>query len=822
MKKLSLFVFMALAIVASAAQTSWPFTATYDFSGATGNTGSLPYNGDQYTGIEMGILERVGVSPAPPEHCDGNFRAINWPTGATYSPGKYISFTIEAQSGYKFTVNSITFGIGRDGNGTTYTEWAGSADSYMWPLSGYTHLASGITELGGTSAGTLTNPNTAGGWTGNVLSLGTAYQNITTSCGFRMYMYGAQTNAGGAGLEGPITISGTYSFTGTSPAIEVSTTQLSNITYQQCVGPSAAQSFTVTAAGLTGGHSVQFDSPPGYELSLQENGTYHSGTFFVPSDGSGYLAPTNVYVRLRQGLYAGTYGGNVIVGYYIPTPPIQRYIAVAGTVTPAPEYYVAFEKSYEVLGNYSAMSTPVRLGVNELNGTLNEGFYWDMTQARIGSDMSYVINGERSARLRGYGTTAMTMTEDKPNGAGLVEFKYRRYADDPQVEWKVEYKVGQDDWKLVGQPFTAIQPPAPSQIQTFSGYINTSRPVRIRILRSTPDSSTNERQLNIDCIRVLHYYDFPNEVLRTVNNNQIKVSGGNVNYNYSGTVSDIPNGENFTPSFHRCLTLLGSNPITFTVTNASANYVAYKQGDSWQAFELTAANNYSATFTISGSAKNTDIELLTGTGQDPTLPVTLSHFSATMTAQNYVQLVWISQTETNLLGYNVFRNDSPELSSAVKISNMIEGTNTSTPQTYVYIDMDLNQDGTYYYWLQNVDLDGTSLYHGPVSVVFNTGGQGGSPGIPNATRLKNAYPNPFNPSTTISYQLKDAGRVKIDIYNTKGQILRSFEQVHTIAGNYHILWDGCDGTGKALSSGVYIYKMTCGSYSATKKVVLQK
>ena len=54
----------------------------------------------------------------------------------------------------------------------------------------------------------------------------------------------------------------------------------------------------------------------------------------------------------------------------------------------------------------------------------------------------------------------------------------------------------------------------------------------------------------------------------------------------------------------------------------------------------------------------------------------LSHFSATMTAQNYVQLTWVSQTETNLMGYNVYRSDSDDLSSAAKISDLIGATNT--------------------------------------------------------------------------------------------------------------------------------------------------
>ena len=206
----------------------------------------------------------------------------------------------------------------------------------------------------------------------------------------------------------------------------------------------------------------------------------------------------------------------------------------------------------------------------------------------------------------------------------------------------------------------------------------------------------------------------------------------------------------------------------------------------------------------------------------PTVPVELSHFSATMTAENNVQLTWVSQTETNVLGYNVYRSADSDLSGALKVSPLIEGTNTSHAQTYIYVDEELYRDGTYYYWLQSVDIDGSVSYHGPASVVFSHGGQTASPPIPLVTKLENAYPNPFNPDTTIRYQLQTPGKVTIDIYNHKGQIVRSFSQSHAAPGYYGVNWDGRDSSGRALASGVYLYKMSSGSYSFTKKLILQK
>ena len=266
--------------------------------------------------------------------------------------------------------------------------------------------------------------------------------------------------------------------------------------------------------------------------------------------------------------------------------------------------------------------------------------------------------------------------------------------------------------------------------------------------------------------------------------------------------------------------------LTFTISTAGDWYLMGYWGGSWHQatpFPLTVSSG-SGTVTLSGidfTAKG-DVYVVLSPDNNPTLPVELSHFSATLTAENYVQLTWTSQTESNLLGYNVYRNDASDLSSALKVSELIEGTNTSIAQTYIYVDEELQQDGTYYYWLQNVDMDGTVGFHGPASVDFSTGGGPGAPPIPLVTRLENAYPNPFNPDTTIRYQLKDPAQVRIDIYNLKGQIVRSFSQSHDAPGYYKLNWDGCDGSGRALSSGVYLYKMSAGSYQAAKKLVLKK
>ncbi|MDD2331703.1 MAG: T9SS type A sorting domain-containing protein, partial [Candidatus Cloacimonetes bacterium] len=119
--------------------------------------------------------------------------------------------------------------------------------------------------------------------------------------------------------------------------------------------------------------------------------------------------------------------------------------------------------------------------------------------------------------------------------------------------------------------------------------------------------------------------------------------------------------------------------------------------------------------------------------------------------------------------------------------------------------------------------NGNSEYAGPITVTI---GQPGTepevPEIPMATKLLNAYPNPFNPQTNIRYSLKDAGQVQIEIFNLKGQKIRSFSNNHATAGFYSQMWDGKDTQGQVVGSGIYFYRMTSGKYSSTKKVMMMK
>jgi hypothetical protein len=90
------------------------------------------------------------------------------------------------------------------------------------------------------------------------------------------------------------------------------------------------------------------------------------------------------------------------------------------------------------------------------------------------------------------------------------------------------------------------------------------------------------------------------------------------------------------------------------------------------------------------------------------------------------------------------------------------------------------------------------------------------------TELLNNYPNPFNPETNIAFSIKEAGYTTLEVYNMKGQLMKTLVNEVKENGNYTVTWNGKDNSGKNVSSGVYFYKMETGKYVSTKKMILMK
>ena len=88
--------------------------------------------------------------------------------------------------------------------------------------------------------------------------------------------------------------------------------------------------------------------------------------------------------------------------------------------------------------------------------------------------------------------------------------------------------------------------------------------------------------------------------------------------------------------------------------------------------------------------------------------------------------------------------------------------------------------------------------------------------------LEQNVPNPFNPTTTIRFQLPLEQMARIDVFNILGRLVRSFDLGILPAGKHEVSWDGRDGRGQPLGSGVYLYRISLPDFTETKKMLLLK
>ena len=94
--------------------------------------------------------------------------------------------------------------------------------------------------------------------------------------------------------------------------------------------------------------------------------------------------------------------------------------------------------------------------------------------------------------------------------------------------------------------------------------------------------------------------------------------------------------------------------------------------------------------------------------------------------------------------------------------------------------------------------------------------------IPAHSYLGSNYPNPFNPSTTIQFGIKEAGFVKIKVFNARGQLIRTLVNDSKAAGTYQATWNGLDENNRPVASGVYIFRMeTKGKVQTTKGILIK-
>lgn len=154
--------------------------------------------------------------------------------------------------------------------------------------------------------------------------------------------------------------------------------------------------------------------------------------------------------------------------------------------------------------------------------------------------------------------------------------------------------------------------------------------------------------------------------------------------------------------------------------------------------------------------------------------------------------------------YNVYR-DGDQI--ATSIANTFYLDQEVATGYYIY-----NITAVYSGGYESAMSDNAEIDHVDVSNVL----------VPTVTELTGNYPNPFNPTTTISFSLAETSQVSINIFNLRGQLVKTLVNGEMEAAYHTQVWNGTDNSDKKVSSGVYFYSLTTSDYGSTKKMILMK
>ncbi len=146
---------------------------------------------------------------------------------------------------------------------------------------------------------------------------------------------------------------------------------------------------------------------------------------------------------------------------------------------------------------------------------------------------------------------------------------------------------------------------------------------------------------------------------------------------------------------------------------------------------------------------------------------------------------------------------------------------STTDTTYTFDPETLVIDQSYTASVSAVFENGESE-RAEVDFVFEGVGVSDSPDVAVATGIKGIYPNPFNPETNIEFSLDQPGQVVLEIFNVRGQKVKTLVKSPYDSGSFSIRWKGQDDGGKAVSSGIYYLRMTVGNRQDIRKMMLLK
>jgi len=188
------------------------------------------------------------------------------------------------------------------------------------------------------------------------------------------------------------------------------------------------------------------------------------------------------------------------------------------------------------------------------------------------------------------------------------------------------------------------------------------------------------------------------------------------------------------------------------------------------------------------------------------LPVTGLTATPTSGSVSTVVLAWTAPASTYVTGYKVYRATVAITTNPLPL----------TPTTYTDEGI---PTGTYIYGVTAVYPNGESDITNADEVSLS---DGDLVDIVTATALHTNYPNPFNPTTTIKFDIATPSHTSLEIYNVKGQKVKTLIDGSYGVGKHQVVWNGKDDSGNDVGGGIYFYRLNAGDYTSIRKMLLLK
>jgi hypothetical protein len=269
----------------------------------------------------------------------------------------------------------------------------------------------------------------------------------------------------------------------------------------------------------------------------------------------------------------------------------------------------------------------------------------------------------------------------------------------------------------------------------------------------------------------------------------------------------------------------GSDQRGFEIAIPLAQFKGGITGANTANFFALIGNNNNPTFFSneavpgipSGTNLGTNPGFITGSGgttPDSPLPVNVSNFGAVRSAGS-VMLSWVGENEIDNAGFVMMRN-GVRIADFQTMPNLRGRGTAPFPKTYLFADGNVSVGEQYTYRLMSMDLSGIIHDHGTTVVTVT---EASLPIAPKNFSLKNNYPNPFNPTTVIQYDLAATSNVKLEVFDMMGRNVATLVNASQPAGSYSVSFNTA---GLQVSSGVYFYQLSAGAYRKTNKMLLVK